>query len=154
MQLIAKTKKLFLNLPLKFPFETLTNFHPETPSPLAGPIKGEGKKLGFRMRTNYELRAMSYELFCIPLTSLPGQKNFGISNFMEETRYLYLKAGDWVVHHKYPEWGVGIVVEERNSPIQGGASYVKVTFRDGQTRIFDNNFRNATCCYHAGLRRR
>ncbi|MCX5909612.1 MAG: hypothetical protein NTY64_21180, partial [Deltaproteobacteria bacterium] len=44
--------------------------------------------------------------------------------------------------------------EEKNSPIQGGASFVKVAFRDGQTRIFDNNFRNSTCCYHAGLRRR
>ncbi len=29
----------------------------------------------------------------------------------------------------------------------------KIAFRDGQTRIFDNNFKNATCCYHAGLRR-
>jgi hypothetical protein len=73
---------------------------------------------------------------------------------MEETRYLYLKVGDWVFHHRYPEWGSGIVVEERNSSVQGGSSYVKITFRDGQTRIFDNNFQNGTCCYHAGLRRR
>jgi hypothetical protein len=73
---------------------------------------------------------------------------------MEETRYLYLKVGDWVIHRRYPEWGSGLVVEERNSSVQGGSSYVKIAFRDGQTRIFDNNFKNATCCYHAGLRRR
>jgi hypothetical protein len=73
---------------------------------------------------------------------------------MEEIRHLYLKVGDWVVHPRYPEWGSGLVIEERNSSVQGGSSYVKVAFRDGQTRIFDNNFKNATCCYHAGLRRR
>ena len=75
------------------------------------------------------------------------------SRVMEEIRHLYLKVGDWVVHRRYPEWGSGLVVEERNSSVQGGSSYVKVAFRDGQTRIFDNNFKNATCCYHAGLRR-
>jgi hypothetical protein len=73
---------------------------------------------------------------------------------MEENRYLYLKVGDWVVHQKYPEWGMGVVVEEKNSFVLGGSSFVKITFRDGQTRIFDNNFKNSTCCYHAGLRRR
>jgi len=73
---------------------------------------------------------------------------------MEEIRHLYLKVGDWVVHRRYPEWGSGLVVEERNSSVQGGSSYVKVAFHDGQTRIFDNNFKNATCCYHAGIRRR
>ncbi len=73
---------------------------------------------------------------------------------MEERRQLYLKVGDWVVHHRYPEWGSGVVVEEQNSSVIGGLSLVKITFGDGQTRIFDNNFRNATCCYHAGLRRR
>jgi hypothetical protein len=73
---------------------------------------------------------------------------------MEEIRQLYLKVGDWVIHHKYPEWGSGIVVEEQNSSVLGGLSLVKITFFDGQTRIFDNNFKNSTCCYHAGLRRR
>lgn len=73
---------------------------------------------------------------------------------MEETRRLYLKVGDWVFHQRYPEWGMGLVVEERNSLVVGGASYVKIIFRDGQTRIFDNNFQNPTCGYHFGLRRR
>jgi hypothetical protein len=73
---------------------------------------------------------------------------------MEERRFLYLKVGDWVVHPKYPEWGAGLVVEEQNSSVVGGLSLVKITFGDGQTRIFDNNFKNTTCCYHAGLRRR
>jgi hypothetical protein len=74
--------------------------------------------------------------------------------FMEERRCLYLKVGDWVVHRKYPEWGSGRVVEEQNSSVVGGLSLIKVTFLDGQTRVFDNNFKNVTCCYHAGLRRR
>jgi hypothetical protein len=73
---------------------------------------------------------------------------------MEEKRYLYLKVGDWVFHQKFPEWGPGVVVEEKNSVVLGGSSFVKITFGDGQTRIFDNNFKNSTCCYHAGLRRR
>ncbi len=73
---------------------------------------------------------------------------------MDETRFLYLKVGDWVVHHRFPEWGCGVVIEERNSVVLGGSSYVKVSFPDGRTRIFDNNFKNPTCGYHAGLRRR
>jgi hypothetical protein len=73
---------------------------------------------------------------------------------MEERRCLYLKVGDWVVHHKYPEWGAGRVVEEQNSSVVGGLSLVKIAFFDGQTRVFDNNFKNVSCCYHAGLRRR
>ena len=72
----------------------------------------------------------------------------------EETRRLYLKAGDEVIHARYPEWGSGRVVEERNSGVVGGMSYVKVAFRDGRTRIFDNNFANSCCCYYAGVRKR
>ena len=71
----------------------------------------------------------------------------------EEIRRLYLKTGDQVYHLRYPEWGFGVVIEERNSEVLGGMSYVKVTFRDGNTRVFDNNFANSGCCYYAGLRR-
>ncbi len=71
----------------------------------------------------------------------------------EEVRRLYLKSGDQVMHLKYPEWGFGIVTEEWNSRVWGGISYVKITFRDGNTRIFDNNFANSCCCYYAGIRR-
>lgn len=72
----------------------------------------------------------------------------------EETRRLYLKAGDQVTHTRYPEWGAGVVVEERNSGVVGGMSYVKVAFNDGRTRVFDNNFAHSCCCYYAGVRRR
>jgi len=71
----------------------------------------------------------------------------------EEIRRLYLKTGDQVVHLRFPEWGFGVVTEERNSQILGGMSYVKITFRDGSTRIFDNNFANSFCCYYSGIRR-
>ena len=72
---------------------------------------------------------------------------------MEENRQIYLKMGDKVFHKRYPHWGVGTVVEERNSLVLGGISYVKIIFRDGRTRVFDNNFANACCCYYAGIRR-
>lgn len=72
---------------------------------------------------------------------------------MEENRRLYLQIGDRVIHLRFPEWGSGVVVEERNSQIAGGASYVRITFGDGHTRAFDNNFANPCCCYHSGIRR-
>lgn len=71
----------------------------------------------------------------------------------EEIRRLYLQVGDQVTHHRFPEWGYGAVIEEMNSQIVGGSSYVKIAFRDGRTRVFDNNFANPCCCYHAGIRR-
>lgn len=88
------------------------------------------------------------------ISALARYLEFWYKGAMEERRCLYLKVGDWVVHHKYPQWGAGLVVEEKNSLVLGGSSFVKITFRDGQTRVFDNNFKNATCCYHSGLRRR
>lgn len=71
----------------------------------------------------------------------------------EEIRRLYLQVGDQVSHLRFPEWGSGVVIEERNSRVLGGSSYVKIAFGDGCTRIFDNNFANSCCCYHAGIRR-
>ena len=72
---------------------------------------------------------------------------------LEEVRRLYLKPGDQVVHLRFPEWGFGVVTEERNSHVLGGISYVKISFRDGQTRVFDNNFDDACCCYYSGIRK-
>jgi len=71
----------------------------------------------------------------------------------EEIRRLYLQVGDQVIHRRFPGWGYGVVVEERNSQVLGGSSYVKIAFVDGSTRVFDNNFANSCCCYHAGIRR-
>jgi hypothetical protein len=100
-----------------------------------------GKKDGWALTVNQAFRIAFPKIVCY-------------KERMEETRFLYLKVGDRVEHHRYPEWGSGIVLEEKNSVVQGGSSYVKIMFRDGQMRIFDNNFKNSTCCYHAGLRRR
>ena len=75
------------------------------------------------------------------------------STMKEETRRLYLKPGDQVTHLRYPEWGFGVVIEEMNSNVLGGISYVRIAFRDGHIRIFDNNIDNSCCCYHAGIRR-
>ncbi len=70
-----------------------------------------------------------------------------------EIRKLYLSAGEDVVHLRHPEWGVGKVVEEMNSTIPGGASMIRIEFRHGGNKTFDNNLESLCCCYHAGVRR-
>ncbi len=64
----------------------------------------------------------------------------------------YLKLGDEVIHTKYPQWGRGLVVEERNSQISGGICLVRVVFKDGVERSFLNDLDNYNCCYYAGIR--
>jgi len=66
---------------------------------------------------------------------------------------LYLKVGDHVFHKKQKLWGTGVVVEVRTSEVPGGFCYVRITFRDGKTRVFDNNFMSDSCCYYAGIRK-
>lgn len=65
---------------------------------------------------------------------------------------LYLRVGDEVNHRRYPQWGRGVVVEERTSTLGGGLCLVRVAFSDGQERSFINNFDDQNCCYYAGLR--
>jgi hypothetical protein len=66
---------------------------------------------------------------------------------------LFLRIGDQVLHHNYPQWGVGVVIEERTSTLSGGASIVRISFRDGVDRSFMNDLNNYNCCYYAGVRR-
>lgn len=70
---------------------------------------------------------------------------------MEKDYSLYLKVGDQVFHKQYLRWGMGTVVEERRSEVPGGFCYVRVSFKDGSVRVFDNNLRSGACCYYAGL---
>jgi hypothetical protein len=72
---------------------------------------------------------------------------------MEKDYSLYLKVGDQVFHKHYLRWGMGVVVEERTSEVPGGFCYVRISFRDGNTRVFDNNFKSDSCCYYAGIRK-
>jgi hypothetical protein len=65
---------------------------------------------------------------------------------------LYLKMGDRVSHRRYFYWGVGEVVEEKHSTIDGGFCMVKVAFEDGKERFFINDLENHCCCYYSGLR--
>ncbi|HEY5594375.1 MAG TPA: DUF3553 domain-containing protein [Nitrospiria bacterium] len=65
---------------------------------------------------------------------------------------LFLKLGDQVIHLRYPQWGVGVVVEERSSTMAGGMCIARVTFRDGVERSFINDLDNYNCCYYAGVR--
>ena len=64
----------------------------------------------------------------------------------------YLKLGDEVIHTKYPQWGRGVVVEEKNSRMSGGTCLVRVVFKDGVERSFLNDLDNYSCCYYAGIR--
>lgn len=71
----------------------------------------------------------------------------------KEIRKLYLSVGQDVVHLRHPEWGVGKVIEEMNSNIPGGMSLIRIEFKNGGSRAFDNNLESLLCCYHAGIRR-
>ena len=64
---------------------------------------------------------------------------------------LFLKVGDRVYHKKFTRWGMGVVVEERTSELPGGFCYARVSFNDGQVRVFDNNLKSECCCYYAGV---
>lgn len=66
---------------------------------------------------------------------------------------LYLRVGDRVFHQHYRRWGMGVVVEERASDVPGGFCYVRISFGDGNIRVFDNNLKSQNCCYYAGIRR-
>jgi hypothetical protein len=66
---------------------------------------------------------------------------------------LYLRLGDRVYHDLHQEWGVGAVVEEMTSTIEGGTCLVRVLFGDGMQRTFNNDLDHEMCCYFMGLRR-
>jgi hypothetical protein len=66
-------------------------------------------------------------------------------------RTLYLQVGDHVYHKKYSQWGIGEVIEEWNSTLPGGPSFVKVEFQDSRLRVFDNDFKSVSCCYYSGV---
>jgi len=66
---------------------------------------------------------------------------------------LYLRLGDRVYHNTRQEWGVGAVVEEMTSVIEGGTCLVRILFDDGIQRTFNNDLDSDMCCYFMGLRR-
>ncbi len=71
----------------------------------------------------------------------------------ETTYRLYLRREERVRHRDYPEWGVGRVIETRESSVPGGACFVLVRFEDGQERLFFNDLNDTRCCYYTGLLR-
>jgi predicted DNA binding protein len=72
--------------------------------------------------------------------------------YQQEYQRTYLKLGDQVIHNRYPEWGKGVVVEEKASSLSGGICFVRVIFRDGKERSFINDLNDHNCCYYAGVR--
>lgn len=64
----------------------------------------------------------------------------------------YLRIGDNVIHEKFPEWGVGVVVEEKNSIVTGGISLIRIVFKDGEEKCYINNLDDYNCCYYAGIK--
>ncbi|MGC8530267.1 MAG: DUF3553 domain-containing protein [Leptospirillia bacterium] len=74
---------------------------------------------------------------------------------IEERGYrLYLRREERVHHRDYPEWGMGRVLETRESSVPGGACFVLVRFEDGQERLFFNDLNDTRCCYYTGILRR
>ncbi len=63
----------------------------------------------------------------------------------------YLRVGDIVFHKKFRSWGRGRVLEAWASDVPGGLCYVRVLFQDGKSRVFDNSYDSACCCYYAGV---
>jgi hypothetical protein len=74
------------------------------------------------------------------------------SAFVRRVR-LYLRLGDRVYHDLHQEWGIGAVVEEMTSTVEGGTCLVRVLFGDGTQRTFNNDLDHEMCCYFMGLRR-
>ncbi len=66
---------------------------------------------------------------------------------------LFLQVGDTVGHRDYGQWGEGQVIEEMTSTIPGGTCLVRVLFRDGRERTFNNDLDSQMCCYYMGLRK-
>lgn len=66
---------------------------------------------------------------------------------------LYLHLGDRVYHDVREEWGMGAVVEEMTSTIEGGTCLVRILFDDGVQRTFNNDLDSDMCCYKMGLKR-
>ena len=66
---------------------------------------------------------------------------------------LYLHLGDRVYHDLHQEWGIGAVVEEMTSTVEGGTCLVRILFEDGMQRTFNNDLDHEMCCYFMGLRR-
>ena len=76
----------------------------------------------------------------------------GATMYQREYQRLFLKLGDHVIHNRFPEWGRGVVVEEKSSVISGGICIVRIIFRDGKERSFINDMDDHNCCYYSGVR--
>ena len=72
---------------------------------------------------------------------------------LSEQKRLYLRVGDKVMHLRYDEWGLGVVMEIMTSSVPGGTCLVRIRFEDGQMRCFNNDLDNEGCCYYFGVRR-
>lgn len=84
-------------------------------------------------------------------------RNLVKNTFTEEARRLFLSLGEFVIHTRFPHWGIGEVIEESNSTIPGGLSLVRIKFEafgsEDESKTFNNNIDSEHCCYHAGVRK-
>ncbi len=90
------------------------------------------------------------------MRNLPQKKSGGIpfrplSQKQADKKHTYLRVGDKVYHKNYRSWGGGIVVETWSSDLPGGLCFVRILFRDGKQRVFDNSYDSASCCCHTGI---
>ena len=70
----------------------------------------------------------------------------------EESKRLYLRAGDTVYHMHHRGWGVGRVVELMTSTLPGGCAFARIVWDDGKKRVFNNDLDHYQCCYFFGVR--
>ncbi len=70
----------------------------------------------------------------------------------EESKRLYLHAGDTVYHMHHSAWGIGRVVELMTSTLPGGGAFARIIWNDGKKRVFNNDLDHYQCCYIFGIR--
>jgi hypothetical protein len=70
---------------------------------------------------------------------------------IEHNVRLYLRREERVRHRDHPEWGLGRVIETRESTVPGGAAFINILFEDGKERLFFNDLNDDRCCYYSGV---
>lgn len=85
------------------------------------------------------------------LRRAPAEKGKDPPPCWGKTNHPYLRVGDVVFHKKFRSWGRGRVLEAWASDVPGGLCYVRILFQDGKSRVFDNSYDSACCCYYAGV---
>jgi hypothetical protein len=86
-----------------------------------------------------------------PVLRNPPERKKDFRQSPKAAQHTYLHVGDKVFHMKFRSWGCGRVLEAWASEVPGGLCFVRILFQDGKSRVFDNSYDSANCCYYAGI---